>query len=456
MKKIILVLLQLSLLTPPSQAQHWEGVGGGTDQQPHIVRGMLEFNNKLVIGGAFDSLGYSGIVSMGFGYWNNQNWVSGNTIFFSGYPNCFAEYQGSLYVGGEFSRINGNKYCRKIARLDSNGVWQPLGSGITTGTEVTCMAEFNGDLYVAGQFGVVDSTINALKIARWDGSSWHAIGTGIQGSFGVNDMTVFQNQLYVGGVMTSANGVQTSGIGRWNGTTWDSLGTGLNGPAKSLFADTINNRLYVGGQFTTAGGVSTPTGVAYWDGLNWFAVGTVPYLNTRDLIVYQGILYNTNALGSAINANGDTLKYISWFDGVNWNPLLGGLSSSGLTLLEFQNELYVGGYFQYAGDSIVNGIAKWIPGSLGMNESAIEKPALKITPNPAKDEVELEFYLTKETELKLKITDINGKEIKEDEFSGNGKIITKINTSSCVSGVYVFSVYDGLQLLGSEKVVIER
>jgi len=456
MKKIILVLLQLTLLTPPSQAQHWEGVGGGTDQQPHIVRGMLEFNNKLVIGGAFDSLGYSGIVSMGFGYWNNQNWVSGNTVFFSGYPNCFAEYQGNLYVGGEFSRINGNKYCRTIAKLDSTGSWLPLGSGITSNGEVRSMAIYNGDLYVGGGFYQIDSNIAATHIARWDGTQWHAIGPGIQGSSGVNDMTVFQNQLYVGGVMTSASGVQTSGIGRWNGTTWDSLGTGLNGPAKSLFADSINNRLYVGGSFTIAGGISTPTGVAYWDGNNWFAVGTLPYMSSWDIIVHDGILYNTAVHDIGVCASGDTIKYLGWFDSVNWNPVPGGLSSSGLTMYEFQNELYVGGAMLYAGDSIVNGIAKWIPGSLGLNESAIEKPSLKITPNPAKDDVEMEFYLTKETALKLLITDINGKEIKEEEFSGNSKIIHKVNTSAFASGVYLFSVYDGLQLLGSGKVVVEH
>ncbi len=456
MKKIILVLLQLTLLTPPSQAQHWEGVGGGTDQQPHIVRGMLEYNNKLVIGGAFDSLGYSGIVSMGFGYWNNQNWLSGNTIFFSGYPNCFAEYQGSLYVGGEFSRINGNKYCRTIAKLDSTGSWLPLGSGITSNGQVRSMAVYNGDLYVGGGFYQVDSTIAATHIARWDGTQWHAIGPGIQGSSGVNDMTVFQNQLYVGGVMTSANGVQTLGIGRWNGTTWDSLGTGLNGPASALYADDINNRLYVGGYFTLAGGVSTPTGVAYWDGNNWFPVGTEPYIPARDLIIHNGILYCSAVHDVGVNSVGDTIKYLGWYDGVNWNPVPGGLSSSGHVLYEFQNELYVGGGFEYASDSIVNGIAKWIPGSLGVNETSTEKQVLKITPNPAKDEVELEFYLTKETELKLQITDINGKEIKEDEFSGNGKIITKINTSSFKAGVYVFSVYDKQNLLGSSKVVIER
>lgn len=458
MIKYCIIIYLLTFYLPLSQAQHWEGVGGGTDQQPHIVKGLYEFDNKLVVGGAFDSLGYSGVVSMGLGYWHNQNWISANTVFSSGYPNCFVEYNGSLYMGGEFNKVNGNKYCRRIARLDSNGVWLPLGAGVTDNTNsvVRCLAVYNGDLYVGGGFYQMDSSIASTHIARWDGTMWYAIGPGIQGSSGVNDMTVFQNQLYVGGFMTSANGVQTSGIGRWNGTTWDSLGTGLNGPASALYADTVNNRLYVGGYFTIAGGVSTPSGVAYWDGTNWFPVGTSPYIPSRSLIIFEDILYNASVHNGIVNSLGDTINYLTWFDGIDWKPIPGGLSSTGQVLYEFQNELYVGGYFQYAGDSLVNGIAKWIPGSLGVNESSIEIQVLKITPNPGKDEVVLELYLTKETELKLQITDINSKEIKEEEFSGNGKIIHKINTSWFVSGVYVFSIYDKQKLLGSSKVVIHR
>lgn len=449
---ICFLLLQLTL----SHAQHWEGVGGGTDEQPHIVRGMLEFKNKLVIGGAFDSLGTSGTVSMGFGYWDSQNWISGNTVFFSGYPNCFVEYQGSLYVGGEFSRINGNKYCRTIAKLDSSGAWLPLGSGITSNGEVRSMAVYNGDLYVGGGFYQVDSSIAAIHIARWDGIAWHAIGSGIQGSSGVKAMTVFQSQLYVGGVMNSANGVQTSGIGRWNGFTWDSLGTGLNGPANALYADTIAERLYVGGSFTMAGGVSTPTGIAYWDGSNWFPVGATPYMSSRDIIVHQGILYNTSVHDIGINIFGDTIKYLGWFDGVNWRPVPGGLSATGEVLYEFQNNLYVGGYFQYAGDSVVNGIAKWIPGALGISETQTEKTILKVTPNPSKDEVEIELFLANETKIKLRISDMGGKVLKEEEISGKGKINQKVNLSSFSSGIYLFSVVkDGL-ILTSRKVIIEH
>ncbi len=167
-------------------------------------------------------------------------------------------------------------------------------------------------------------------------------------------------------------------------------------------------------------------------------------------------MYNATTQWGITNSLNDTINNICWLDGNIWRDVGSGFGAESNAFAIYQNELYIGGGFEYAGDSLVNGIAKWIPGSLGVNEAAIEKLALKITPNPAKDEVELELYFKKETELKVHLSDVNGKEIAEEEFSGNGKIVHKINTSSLVSGVYVFSVYDKQMLLGSSKVVIER
>jgi hypothetical protein len=232
------------------------------------------------------------------------------------------------------------------------------------------------------------------------------------------------------------------------------LSTGINGPVKSLYADTINNRLYVGGQFTIAGGVSCPTGVAYWDGNNWFPVGSNPYIPAWHLVIHNGILYNASTQYIAINSLGDTIEYLAWFDGINWRPVPGGVSSTALCLFNYQGELYAGGAFEYAGDSLVNHIAKWIPGSLGIQYPAGEKLALKITPNPAKDEVFLEFVQGKPTVLTLMVTDPGGKTVLSEQFSVNDKHI--VNTSGFVSGVYFFSVYQNDKLVASEKVVISK
>jgi trimeric autotransporter adhesin len=454
MKKILITLFCMGIFILV-RAQHWEGVGGGTDQQPHIVKSLLSFNNSLIVGGAFDSLGYTGIYSMGLGYWNNNTWISGNTLFSSGYPSVAITHNDALIIGGDFKRINGNKYCNKVARMDSAGNWMPLGSGVTNG-QVQAMASYNGDLYIGGTFTIVDSTLSANRVARWDGSAWHAIGTGIPGGFGVYDMEVFQNELYVGGYFSTINGIATPGVARFNGSTWNSLSTGTNGPVLAIFNDTVLNRLYIGGQFTIAGGVSTPSGVAYWDGMNWYPVGLNTYLPPKALHIYNGILYNATTQYGIVNALGDTIKNLAWFDGFNWLDVGGGLDAEATVMAVFNNQLYIGGYFTHAGDSLVNGIAKWIPGSLGVEENGEDKFPFKIMPNPAKDEVMIELSLNKPMNLILQVTDSNGKNIFNESFSGNGTVIHKINTSDYHSGIYVFSIYENTKLLGIEKVVIQR
>jgi hypothetical protein len=450
---IILLFYTLS-----ANAQHWEGVGGGTDLTYWTVYGLYNDDSLLHVCGGFDSIAGGSIESQGYGLWNGNNWLSSNVDFTFGAPKCFIKYNGTLHFAGAFQRVNGNKYCRNIARQDSAGNWISLGSGVTTGSVVNCMSVYNGDLFIGGQFTEVDSTIVARRIARWDGSSWHAMGSGFQGGFGnVNSMAVFQNELYVGGFFAYIDGIHAPGICRWNGTNWDTLTSGTNGPVECLYVDTINNRLYVGGQFTVAGGINSPTGVAYWDGTNWFSVGSSPYIPANVIFHFDGILYNLTIASDAVNSNGDTINHFAWFDGVNWNPVPGGeLSSRGNCFTIYQNELYIGGSFQYAGDSLVNGIAKWIPGSLGTGEVPEGKMPMKIMPNPAKDEVVLELNLQKPAKLELQVSNVSGKIILNETLSGNGAVIHKIKTSEFTSGIYMFSVYENNKLIGSEKVVIQK
>ena len=75
-------------------------------------------------------------------------------------------------------------------------------------------------------------------IAKWDGSSWAALGSGLNGS--VHALTVFDDgggpALYAGGSFTSAGGVAASRIAKWDGSSWAALGSGMGGgpPATSM------------------------------------------------------------------------------------------------------------------------------------------------------------------------------------------------------------------------------
>src|SRR4051812_25151261 len=61
---------------------------------------------------------------------------------------------------------------------------------------------------------------------------------------------------------------------------WQSVGHGASyGEVRCLYADTVASRLYAGGTFThvfgyTAADSIRVNGIGYWNGSNWFALGS--------------------------------------------------------------------------------------------------------------------------------------------------------------------------------------
>ena len=59
-----------------------------------------------------------------------------------------------------------------------------------------------------------------------------------------------------GGGFTTAGGISATNIARWNGTSWSALGSGMDGVVSALTVSGSN--LYAGGNFLTAGGKVSP------------------------------------------------------------------------------------------------------------------------------------------------------------------------------------------------------
>ena len=110
--------------------------------------------------------------------------------------------------------------------------------------------------------------------ARWDGSSWSALGSGLNN--GVRGLTVYDDgtgpALFAGGDFTSAGGTSANRIAKWNGGAWSALGSGLDSVVRALtvYDDGTGPALFAGGGFTSAGGTSANR-IAKWNGSVWSA-----------------------------------------------------------------------------------------------------------------------------------------------------------------------------------------
>ena len=69
-------------------------------------------------------------------------------------------------------------------------------------------------------------TLIANRVAKWNGSSWSALGSGMDGR--CLALAVSGSDLYAGGYFTTAGGSAANHIAKWNGSSWSALGSGMN------------------------------------------------------------------------------------------------------------------------------------------------------------------------------------------------------------------------------------
>jgi hypothetical protein len=137
--------------------------------------------------------------------------------------------------------------ANRIARWNGTS-WSAMGSGMNN-TVFTLTTLPNGDLVAGGNFTTAGG-VAANFIARWDGASWSAMGSGMNG--GVRALTTLPNgDLVAGGVFSIAGGLAANRIARWDGASWSAMGSGMNDGVVAL-TTLPNGDLVAGGFFTTA------------------------------------------------------------------------------------------------------------------------------------------------------------------------------------------------------------
>src|SRR5690606_31340190 len=118
-------------------------------------------------------------------------------------------------------------------------------------------------------------SVPVANVARWDGSAWHALGSGVDGPVTAL-LALPDGSVIAAGSFTTAGGTAAHNIARWDGTAWSALGDGLDrfsaAPMVHSLARMSNGDVVAAGLIDHSGPVLTP-GIARWDGTAWAPLG---------------------------------------------------------------------------------------------------------------------------------------------------------------------------------------
>lgn len=273
-----------------------------------------------------------------------------------------------VYVGGSFDTAGGQP-ATDVAEWDGSG-WHALGSGLTD-FEVTALAVAGSTVYAGGNFHAAGTT-PLYSLARWNGSAWSGVGgSGVASSFGfagtVTAMAVSGTNLYisgsfdkVGGTVATLNGTMSGGVNAhnaavWNGTSWSMLGAGLAHGALGLAY--VGGKLYALGSFGSSGATSIITA---WDGTGWNAVGAgLSGVGGSGSVVASGTSVVAAGAFTADGTGRVVLNGVGKWNGTTWTGYGLGMNSVVGSLLVSGTTVYAAGGFTNAGYTAANSIASF-------------------------------------------------------------------------------------------------
>lgn len=291
---------------------------------------------------------------------------------------ALASHEGRLYIGGDFTAIDGQPF-RYVAVRDGDA-WQMMDDGLAPASSpaVRAMSASSLGIFLGGLTGSADAP---GVLMRWSGTSWERFG-----SVHVSDvlsLTSHRDELFVA---TSGFSI-TAGAARYRPgpTVLDSDGTLLHrcgylvtasdivGPIATRLLSTDAGVLvagrFDGGQNPDGSMVASPN-VLLWDGEQWVAVG-------------GGLRFERGGPVSAVAADGTgrvfiggsfvaegrdpgqlEMRNVAVWNEDRWEGLGGGVNGTVTGIVTRGTDVFVGGDFTFAyqlsGDSVrVNRIARW-------------------------------------------------------------------------------------------------
>ncbi len=355
----------------------WQNLGSGSvgPSYQSNAYALTVFNGELMIG----SHNFIGGTAIAVRKWHPTNgWGSRGNFTGTGIVRALEVYNGRLYAGGHFTKIDGVD-CDNIASTDGSTWLSPPGGGVTGGTgEVQSLNfnPFNNWLTVTGSFSFVGSQPRN-NVAFLNSVGWLPINSGTEsGGLVLSSISTPDASRRV--IMTGVFGGEYV-IRRWDGTAWHTMLDDINGATQALHVHdplsggTIDDMVLVAGGFSSITTLNT----------------TVTVNNIAHIVDGQSVipLHNASPIRAMVNYNtgfivaGDfthpTLggvqgRHLVRWDGTNLrtvepfpNPLNAEGTNAPVHALRTQNigissrNLYIGGDFTVAGDILANRIARY-------------------------------------------------------------------------------------------------
>jgi hypothetical protein len=260
--------------------------------------------------------------------------------------------------------------------LEGDEGWDDrFGMGGTTGI-VYAVAVSGDNVYVGGRFGYVGG-VAAHNIASWNRVTrrWSGLRGGVEGARSVvHALALAGNDLYIGGIFTSAGGVQANGVVRYNtrNGVWSPLDSGLSKvlwnhdpglPSIIRGGDVYalamhGGDLYAAGDFSYVNGDSAIRHIARWDGTSWSPLSADTIGQIYTMLVHDDDIYIAGKFDRIGSVPARNVARWSTADR-RWYALGEGPNDSAHALAWHDGALYVGGSFTKAGGIDAGRIARW-------------------------------------------------------------------------------------------------
>jgi hypothetical protein len=229
----------------------------------------------------------------------------------------------------------------------SPGAASSSGSPLVTAfAQTTLLAGGAKRLLVGGSFETMGGVSGTTGVALWDGTAFSPLGLGLNpgGTFEVNKFIEFNGSIYIGGQFQGEfGGVDSRGIIRWNPAAnagaggYEAVNTDTSGSALSIRAMAVyKGELYVAGNISKIGTLTANSLAKYDPGTNDF-VAVANWTGAAAAPIFDMVTFNDGSgeklyiCGnySTVNATlGNPSRWVSRFDGTNWEVVGAGLSSS--------------------------------------------------------------------------------------------------------------------------------